>query len=132
MSCFIISHLFFWKVTTENKTCICFDKNSWKKSNFVQPFLPVRTKLLYKVDDETPCKCIILKSIFVNNLSLAIVRIPLIRSAPCSFSLSPSHTLISWPVGLASKLESNQYNFVLNLLIRFYFSIKKGFLISYH
>ena len=56
MSFFIISHFFFRKVSTENQTCKCFNEKSCKKSNFVKPFLPVRTNLLYKVDDETPCR----------------------------------------------------------------------------
>ena len=56
MSFFIISPLSFIKATTENQTGICFNKKSLKKSNFFKPFLPVRTILLYKVDDETPCK----------------------------------------------------------------------------
>ena len=55
MSFFIISPLSFIKATTENQTGICFNKKSLKKSNFFKPFLPVRTNLLYKVDDETPC-----------------------------------------------------------------------------
>ena len=65
MSFFIISHFFFRKVTTENQTCICFDKKIMKKYNFVKPFLPVRANLLYKVDDETPCN---IKLIFTSKV----------------------------------------------------------------
>ena len=54
MSFFIISPLSFIKATTENQTGICFNKKIIKKSNFFKPFLPVRTNLLYKIDDETP------------------------------------------------------------------------------
>ena len=68
MSFFIISHFFFRKVTTENQTCICFDKKIMKKYNFVKPFLPVRANLLYKVDDETPC--ILLKYHFKDKLCM--------------------------------------------------------------
>ena len=50
MSFFIISPQSFIKATTENQMGICFNKKSFKKSNFFKPFLPV------KVDDETPCK----------------------------------------------------------------------------
>ena len=52
---FTIFHFFIGKLITENQTCTCFENNIMKISYFIEPFLPVRANLLYKVDDETPC-----------------------------------------------------------------------------